>query len=542
MLRARRKIYIAPMSQVASRRSVYSSVTQMLAFFRDDEALRQSPLVSLHFRDGADIVSTAKQVRLLILSAIDRMVEVAAPSVRAIAQRRRQILLRHDLGGESRCNICDDLGITERQFFRDRKAASELLALELRAALPKEVEPPFETAIVNDPAELALQAALRMAVAGTTSSALERSEAVARVAGDIGWRVVAKCLFSQLSVERGDLSAATELLDSAQALYSDNEAEIGQARAIGLQAIFKVGHGLVSWFSGAQKEATSLVRSGFDRFYVSPFLAGPVSEILMRGVVQCAGILSDAGELEVRAAALVDVRRVMERLPLAPQYLDLELRLELAKGQILLGSDDAAVAIEFVETMQRAQQLGLPAIAAEAARELGSIASRLGDVAQARYFQSAALGFADLHDSRLARAVTYAYASLMETRLGNPQRALELAYNASDSRPTGSMNSAYFDYVLARAQFARGLAEEALHSAEIAAGSSAIGEFGRAAALLLMAESAAALGRGAAASAHVDEAVARLGIYGQTYLMSQAHSTRKRLNLRSSINTRASVA
>jgi hypothetical protein len=70
----------------------------------------------------------------------------------------------------------------------------------------------------------------------------------------------------------------------------------------------------------------------------------------------------------------------------------------------------------------------------------------------------------------------------------------------------------------------------------------AVGEFGRAASLLLMAESAAALGRGAAANAHIDEAVNRLAIYGQTYLMSRAHSMRKKLNVRFTIGTRSQLA
>jgi hypothetical protein len=524
------------MSQVASKRSVYFTVSQMLACFRDDEALRQSPLVSLHFRSVDDVASTAKRVRKLVISSIDRIVDVAAPTVRAIAQRQRHILLRHDLGGETRLSVCAELGITERQFYRDRRTASELLASHLRASLPKETEPAPAVTATYDPAELALQASLRMSAAGATRTALERVEAVALTAGDAGWRIVAMALQSQGSIDRGELSEGVHFLNSAEALLAAHEAEVGQERATALRAFFAMERGMVLWFGGAQREAISAVRNGVDRFYLSPSLSAPMNQLLMRGVVHCSAILTDAGELDARFAVLGDVRRCMDRLSSVPEHLELELRLELAKGQVFNGIDHEAVGRDFVEVMHRAQRLGLPVIAAEAARERGSIAARIGDLEQARVFQSAALSFAEAHDSALARAFTYGYASMMETRLGSAQRALALARSASDARPRGSIGSQYFAYVLARAQLACGFNEEALDSAEHAARSNALGEFGRGAALLLMAESAVALGRTAAASAYVDDAIARLGIYGQSYLMSQAHSVRKQLALHSALN------
>ena len=182
-----------------------------------------------------------------------------------------------------------------------------------------------------------------------------------------------------------------------------------------------------------------------------------------------------------------------------------------------------------VVSVLRAQHLGLPSIACEAAHYSGWIAARSGDKERARIFQSNALAFAEAQDSRWLRYIAYAQAALVEQLIGTPERALQLA-QMSASFTKGKLTG-FLAYILARAQMKCGLAEEALDTGEASASSVSTGEIARGATLIVMAEAAAMLGQSSTATSHLDEAVARLRIYGNTYLLSDAQKVRNRLGL-----------
>lgn len=515
-------------------RSDYATVTRLLASFRNDDALRENALVSRHFRPGSIVPDTAERVRSVILASIDRIVGSAPPNGRAIAERQRQILLRHDIAGETRDAVRADLGVTERQFYRDRRTASRLLVGHLRSALPEVRESINLVSVVDDPAEVALRGALRLNAAGSTVGAQQRAEMVGRLSGDPRWHIAARCLLSQIHLERDEFDEAARVVDGAEAALHANHGELRKEDEASFRALFEMARSQIARVQGAHDASLGAVREGIDHFFFGHRAASasdPMTQILLRSVMASANILSDSGELGASIAAFGDVQRSMERLSYVPDYLNLEMRYELQRNQLLLDADHTEVEREMVGTLAQAQRLGFPVLAGSIAHDIGWMAARRGQIDRARTFQSAVLGFAETHDSVRARSYAYAAASLIEQRIGSPQRALALAHSGFGRLPRGSAHHAYTAFALARAQLACGLAEDALASAGGIVGVVPT-EFGRGATLLLMAESAAALGRHADARDHLEHAVDRLGTYGQTYLMSQARAMRKRLRLK----------
>ncbi len=491
------------MARCGYTRSVYSAVTHLFSSFHDDDALRRNPLVSRHFDVCADLAVAAERVRALILSSIDRIVQAAPVHSVAIARRQRQILLRYDLEGATRFTVCDELGVTERQLYRDRRTASELLAMYLREAMPAEPSARASVAVAVDPAELALQKALRMHVLGATRNSREQAEAITRSPADAQWRVVALCMLAQHHTDCEDYSESVRLLQAAEQLLEEKSRKIGAVRVAGLRAFFEIGRARIYWATGEPKEALRLGRSGFDRFFLSQsnaFQPGdPAAQVLLRDVISSVALLVDSGDVTGADALLGETRRAIARMPNAPEYLELEWRTALARLQTLMSNDHETLAQDANETLSRAQRLGLPAQAADSALLGAWIAARRGDVNRARELQSAVLTFSQAHDSVWTRSVMFAGAALIERKIGTPQRALSLARSASSGFTRGTPGHAFSSYILARAQLACGFAEDALTAAREVVYANAPREYVRAAAQIVMAESSAVLGRSHAA-------------------------------------------
>lgn len=516
------------MARSGYTRSVYSAVTHLLSSFRNDEALRRNPLVSRHF-DVGDVAEAAERVRALIRDGIESIVQTAPPQLAAIAKRKRQILLRYDLDGATRNEVCDELGVTERQLYRDRRAASEMLAAYLRAALPEAPESYAVTAQILDPAELALHAAIRMSAAGALTASRERALAVSSFAGDMRWRIVATALDAHLRIARGEFCESAQLVAVAEQLVEQKSRSIGAARAQALRALFNTMRARIAWGQGDEKEASRFGRMGIDRFVLGEpqALTGPdpVSHMLLRNMICTASLLTDIGETGAADSLLGDLQRSIDRIPNG-DYLELERRSVLSRFQTINAADSTAIARDIVETMTRAQKLGMPIVASEAAMFASWFAARSGD-SRAKEFQEAALAFSGSHDSTTSRSSIQAWAAIIELRIGTPQRALDLAQAAMGGYPRDSTGHAYCTSTLARAQLSCGLIGEAFESAQSVAGSNATRE--RAGALLVMARASAALGEPKRALGYVDDAIDLLGRFGNTYVLRDARALRNKV-------------
>jgi tetratricopeptide (TPR) repeat protein len=370
-----------------------------------------------------------------------------------------------------------------------------------------------------------------MRAIGATRSAGECADAVARATSNDLWRTTGLCLSAAIMEERDAPGAFSRIRDAAAPFEADNS-EIPVAQGARFKAYFKIARGRTNWQRTSEKEHLRTIRKGIDQFFLSqtqvPAIADPLTQLLVTSVMSSSELLSDVGELAGHFVVLSDLQRMLEQISRAPEYLDLELRARYLKSRILIESDHKAIAREMSETMLRAQQLGFSAVASEAAHYCGWIAARSGDSEQARIFQSNALAFADAQDSTATRSMAYASAAFVEELIGTPEKALELARTGAADLPASV--DGFPTYVLARAQLKCGLPEEAIDAGKDVVRCVSTGELARGATLLLMAQATVKLGRLKTAISHLDEAVARLRIFGNTYLLSDALSLRRLLH------------
>lgn len=124
-------------------------VRDALAHLYDSAYLRDHPLLPLLVRHHMpDPLARTQALRAVIIEAIQELRPPPPVVARSREWRPYGILVYRYLDGASDDKIRSDLGISERQFFRDLKAGVTLLtaALRARAAPPEEAEPDAFTA------------------------------------------------------------------------------------------------------------------------------------------------------------------------------------------------------------------------------------------------------------------------------------------------------------------------------------------------------------------------------------------------------------
>ncbi|NPV07945.1 MAG: response regulator [Anaerolineae bacterium] len=124
-------------------------VRDALAHLYDSAYLRDHPLLPLLVRRHMpDPLARTQALRTVIIEAIQELRPPPPVVARSREWRPYGILVYRYLDGASDDKIRSDLGISERQFFRDLKAGVTLLtaALRARASPPEEVEPDAFTA------------------------------------------------------------------------------------------------------------------------------------------------------------------------------------------------------------------------------------------------------------------------------------------------------------------------------------------------------------------------------------------------------------
>ena len=96
------------------------ALREVLRHLDHPDRLRENPLVSWQFHDGTGAEHAAMRVRISIEQALEQL-----------PPRQREILRRCDLEGESHSHAIACLAVSERHFYRERRTATERLAVIL---------------------------------------------------------------------------------------------------------------------------------------------------------------------------------------------------------------------------------------------------------------------------------------------------------------------------------------------------------------------------------------------------------------------------
>ncbi|HKU81675.1 MAG TPA: hypothetical protein VJP76_05850, partial [Candidatus Tumulicola sp.] len=111
-------------------------LARLLRELHDASALANNPLLADAFASGAaapDIERTAIRARAAIVSAV---ASLAGGDGNAHFARQRTIVTRCDLGGEKHAAVAREMGISLREFYRERRRGFERLLAAIRANLP----------------------------------------------------------------------------------------------------------------------------------------------------------------------------------------------------------------------------------------------------------------------------------------------------------------------------------------------------------------------------------------------------------------------
>jgi tetratricopeptide (TPR) repeat protein len=488
--------------------------------------LRQNDLVAQCFAgireaDDAELAgrTIALRIKAIVLASIASLETDAASSLRG--SRQRSIMERCDLRHEIHSAVALDLGISLREFYRERRRAMERLAVLVRAELARPSK-----AVLRTPAafELDLDRVVNLTRVGDMPAAFLLLESVLRATTNARDYVRACCLGVELAADSGDAAQCREFLAEARRAG----ASLGETHdAMIVSTELELGQAMQSWAAGnlmatrsacdhAARGATRLGASGepeASRLAVTAFLRSGTFALAVE----------ENSDLALRQ--LGEAGRILDRMAHKPPDLSGELLISLGLSQWYVDGQmprSLEYLREAVAVMASAQVTGmLPAALCYLCESLVMV----GNVPEARTAGSSAMHAAKAIGS--AQVWVYACLSMAKVELvsGNAESALELVSRAGGV-DVGGVSRAATETAAAEAQLALRRFDSALELSRCLQTREQPGRPQRIAgeALRIAAEAYEALGKRSAARECIDAAIAILAKCGNQRSKQRAYA------------------
>jgi tetratricopeptide (TPR) repeat protein len=508
------------------RPSQFAELARLLRRLDDPESVRRSPLVRGAFgtpQAGIAAVNenlTLLRIRAAVLSAVATL-DTDLNTHNVHFARQRVIVTRCDLRGEKHAAVAADLGVSLREFYRERRRAFERLLANLESNLCESQQP---VRALPTRFELDLDRVANFRLVGAFGAAFALLERIANEATNPSDGVRAWCYGVEIASDIGDNERARRLF--ARALQD------ARGMADGLEPIGEVNlqmaSAYVAWNAGSDLAGASL---HLER---AAEVAERLPPTIERDHVRAAaGALFHRAELSCLrgdpAAALHTlgyVRRLLDRLPYKPSELLGRLFLELSVVHALV-----------VGSMPRSVEYALEALDVfefERHAEGIAVASSLLCVAltECGEFEPAfALGTTALETARTAanpKVVADCALVLAQAHAfgGDPRISLTLAREAATLGKT-ALFAVRAPLAMAEAHLALGDPERALaYAGEAAryATKRAIERYSGTAARIA-ADAYAALNMPLQAREQADLALCLLSAHGHPYSLARAYAT-----------------
>ena len=499
----------------------------LLRHIGDPVALGRNPLVSSLFGqgDGARLsVDATNRVEALILECAERLrADGSAEPGRERRERQYQILLRCDLRGESHAAVAAALALSRRQFYRERREASEYLARFLTDYVRRQTLRP--RGVTVDPFALEFSRGKALRLAGEP----ERAESVLRALtlSDAGierkidpWCALIDLLISDNRVDaaEAEMLSAETMLHSAngipRSVVDEQQARIDMERAWYLwsQGLARETAAIDERSEGVVTRMSRSTRADAHEFYVMTRLR-QIQTGLMSGTVDRAAVEID--QLRAFIATADDV-------PLSVQIFYLIISGSV-KDHMPGGSDEAFARLN--DALVLAQRHGLTELVIETMSQLTSNAQLRGDPTTALRYIHEALPLAERYALPSQRGMLLNVAAITETGLGNHRAAVQFASQAREVLAPNSLERIYSNLAEAQARLSiRDFepAAAAASDAHLAAGR-IVSDRLAGTALRLLAESFDGLGHREEAAEYILGAVACLEREGPPYALFQAY-------------------
>lgn len=208
-------------------RSDYCATRHLLRHIREPQQLRRNPLARAAFV-GRSADAALRAISGRVSRALAAM-DAEQPERAGLSSRRTAILLRVDVGRHDPAVVAADLGLSVRQFHRERRLAHDRFLAAFRASAPAvqamTVDGDIAVRLVGcavslaDSGETASARAILHDVVGSGGDAAVRCEALTRLAEIDAWA-------HRLDDARTHLQAADAVLAAAPTLCPDERARL----------------------------------------------------------------------------------------------------------------------------------------------------------------------------------------------------------------------------------------------------------------------------------------------------------------------------
>jgi hypothetical protein len=464
------------------------------------------------------------RARAAILSAVATLNAEATPPNIHFA-RQRAIVTRCDLRGEKHATVARDLGISLREFYRERRRALERLLTLIRSNLAPQQQPARS---LPTRFELDMDHVANLRLVGDFKAVFTQLERIAREASIPAQGVRALCYGVEIAADVGDDERAGRFFEQALAYASEIATD---------PAPVELDIQMASAYVGWQGTDVARCSHGLERAAIAveqlPLAADRHEIRAALGVLfRYAEIACLNGDASTALTALGRARRLLDRTRHKPASMLGQLFFELSVVQALvIGGMSRAVeyALEALEIFEAGND---PSGVSGATAILCSHLTACGDFARAQYFGKAALQLALTTGSAAEFADKALILSLAESFGGNAREGLALARKAC-AAAQGGLFEVRGPIAFAEAHLRLGAAAEALDAAE------RVGRYARARGMLryagtasrLAADAHSALGNRAAARDEADSAVAALEAHGHPHSLCRAYETASRLGV-----------
>lgn len=510
-----------------------AAAQHVLRHLGDPLALRDNPLVAPLF-GGADAALRPASA----LAGVAELVKLCAERLRAEdngslesherRERQYQILVRCDLGSEPHDAVATDLGLSRRQFYRERKEAAQYLAAFLQREMSERVAHSQEVRLDRFALEVARAKALRLAGEPGASERILRGLIAA--GEDVARRVEPWCQLVDLLVNDNRSGEADDEIARLRGVLATTR---NLDRASGRQARVRVEMQVAShlWYQGRLRDALALDEREEGALVDMARSPSPVArEFFIRTRIRQAlcGLMS--GSLARARGNLEEVRALLnsDDLPLAPR---IEFLIVYGNLQDHAIRDSGATMPMVFEALDLARRHGLVELVIDAMSGLSSAAQIRGDHQAGRRYVYEILPVAEHAALPAQRGMLLNVAAISEAALGQHQTAVALAHRARSILAGDSLERIYSSLAEAQArvtigQFAEGRTAAAdAHAAAAAIESDRLGGT----ALRLLAESAEGLGRLESAREQIVGAIAALEREGPPFALLQAYRAAARI-------------
>ncbi|HEY3675191.1 MAG TPA: hypothetical protein VGK84_04305 [Candidatus Tumulicola sp.] len=514
------------------------TVAHLLRHLNDGCALRGNAVAAPYFADRLaedrnDDESLAR-IRAAVEAAVSRVFDECGDPSRGYARRRRAILERCDLRGRPHEEVAAELGLSRRQFYRDRSEAIRLLAAFFTGAArrPQPRSMPSEF-------DLSLEYAESLAHLGRRSAAIASIKALVGSCPALDEQVRALLSLTELYGDAGTLDEARAALREARAVSTRLPAT---AKRQILQLEGDAASARVDWLSGRPDAMQATHERILAQLRNQDLLhERRAYELEALSWMRMGMLARDIGDTTASLRLLQRADATLQSILKPTPTLRAELAGNFGLTQMVLPNGLFAATISMQRYLDLSREHNLLCDAADALANLSTLYLQRGEIDDARAYARSGLALAQRVSSKPQRADIAIIAALAEAESGNVAEALRLIEFARGDVLQPSPTWVLAGLALAQAllyarQFAR--AEKVANAA--AASMSAMGMSRYCgAALRIAAEAAEGADHRAEAARTIQEAIALLETRGHAVSLARAYECRARLTRRESDSRRA---